>query len=60
MRLKWIAIAVVAIAACYVAWRVSRWWRLDQCLDQGGCWVNGEERCEHVNQAACDRSMLER
>jgi hypothetical protein len=25
----------------------------DYCLDQGGCWVEAESRCEFENQAKC-------
>ncbi|MDD9941265.1 MAG: DUF4253 domain-containing protein [Myxococcales bacterium] len=49
--------AVVAMVAALAIWAsTSTWWRVDRCLDRGGCWVYGEERCEWHDQAACDGS----
>jgi hypothetical protein len=48
---------VLVGASGYLLWRGSTSWQIDKCLDHGGCWVYGEERCEQTDQDACDRSV---
>ena len=52
--------SIVAMAAALAIWAAtSTWWQVDRCLDRGGCWVYGEERCEWHDQAACDASKTQ-
>jgi len=56
MRVRTVLAVLVVIGGCYLAWRALHGEPIARCLDQGGCWVYGEERCEHSDQTACDRS----
>lgn len=58
-KAKWIALFVMLAVAIFVAMKLRRFLQVDACLDGGGCWVHGEERCEESDQEACTQSGLE-
>jgi hypothetical protein len=48
----------VAIVFGLYLWIIWPPW-VDACLDAGGCWDYCNDRCEHDDQAACDRCRPE-
>lgn len=50
--------ASLLLALGTIVWgpRLRVFWLQDKCLDAGGCWVFGENRCEFHDQASCERS----
>lgn len=45
---RYIALIVVLAAfGVFVPWCVD-WWRVDACLDQGGRWIEAEDRCDFL------------
>jgi hypothetical protein len=53
-----ILLASLLLALGVVVWgpRLRVFWLQDKCLDAGGCWVFGENRCEFHDQSSCTSS----